>query len=149
MNHFFPIFANRSHLVAHSQLRATKTRSKLPHSHFRPKGVCSPMYTRLFTSYGPSQYLSSFPNWRQKSKKISSSLISVAARKKLWWPIASSISANSWAYRSSQSQETQIPCRLKSLFFGVFWGKKKFSWQNSRLSPIACHTYSESYWSRG
>ena len=116
LNHFFPIFANRSHLVAHRRLRATKTRSKLPHSHFRPKGVCSPMYTRLFTSYGPSQYLSSFPNWRQKSKKISFSLISVAARKKLWWPIASSISANSWAYRSSQSQETQIPCSLNRLF---------------------------------
>ena len=53
-------------MVALTRLWATKTRSKLPHSHFCPKGVCSPMYTRLFTSYGPSQYLSSFPNWRQK-----------------------------------------------------------------------------------
>ena len=37
------------------------------------------------------------------------------------WP-----SANSLAYSSSQSQATQIPCRQKRLFLGVFLEKKSF-----------------------
>merc|ERR1711873_183918 len=43
----------------------------------------------------------------------------------------------------------RIHRRQKRLFLGVFFGKKKFSWQNGRLSPIACLTDSESYYSRG
>ena len=33
----------------------------------------------------------------------------------------------------------------KTLFLGVFFWRNKFSRPNGRLSPIACHTYLESY----
>ena len=33
-------------------------------------------------------------------------------------------------------------------FLGVIFGQKEFSRPNGRLSPIACHTYSESYASK-
>ena len=63
------IFANESPLVALNQLRATKTRSKLPPAaNFRLRGVCSPI--GLFTFYGPSQCLFSFPSTGSKNKKI-------------------------------------------------------------------------------
>ena len=41
-----------------------------------------------------------------------------------------------------------FPKPVEACFWAFFW-KKKFSWQNGRLSPIACLTDSESYWSRG
>ena len=52
--------------------------------------------------------------------------------------------ANSLAYSSSQSQETQIRVRLNRLFLGVFL-LNKFSWPAIQLWPEACHTYLESY----
>ena len=39
--------------------------------------------------------------------------------------------------------------RLEMAVFKCFFGRNKFSRQNGRLSPIACLTDSESYWSRG
>ena len=47
------------------------------------------------------------------------------------------------AYISSQSQDTLESS--KKAVFRRFFGEKKCSWQNGRLSPLACHTYSESY----
>ena len=49
--------------------RRPKHAQNCPAPNFRPIDVCSPMYTGLFTFDGPSQYLSSFPNNRPKSKK--------------------------------------------------------------------------------
>ena len=56
------------------------------------------------------------------------------------WP-----TPNSLVYSSSQSQATQILCRQKRLFLGVSFLQNKFSRPNGRLSPVARHTYSESY----
>ena len=36
-------------------------------------------------------------------------------------------------------------CRLEMAVFRCFFGRNKFSRPNGRLSPIACHTYLESY----
>ena len=49
--------------------RAGKTLSKRASATFHSKGVCSSMYTGLFTYYGPPQYLSLFSSWMPKSKK--------------------------------------------------------------------------------
>ena len=57
-------------LPASSKFGQGKHSEKDLASTFRPKGVCSPMYTGLFTFYDPSQYLSSFSSPRLKSKKI-------------------------------------------------------------------------------
>ena len=59
-----------------------------PAANFCLKGLCFLMYTRLFTFYGPSQYLSLSRGRRVKKNQFSP--ISVAAPKKL--PTASSIS---------------------------------------------------------
>ena len=88
--HLIILLADRI-LSPFTRLRATKTGSKLPHN-FWTQGICSPMYTGLFTYYGPSQYLFSFTSNRQKSKQIIFSLISVSACKKIWRPAAASIS---------------------------------------------------------
>ena len=53
-----------------TDFRRPKHGQNCPAANFRPKGVCSPIYTGLFTFYGPSQYLSSFPSNGPKSKKI-------------------------------------------------------------------------------
>ena len=66
-----------------TDFRRPKHGQNCPAANFRPKGVCSPIYTGLFTYYGPSQYLSSFPSNGPKSKKIPFfSLISLSVRKK-------------------------------------------------------------------
>ena len=59
------IFSNGPHLVALTRFQATFRRSKLPCSHFSPK-----RHIHHLTFYGPSQYLSSFPSNRPKSKKF-------------------------------------------------------------------------------
>ena len=64
------------------------------------------------------------------------------------FPVENFPSPNSLAYSSSQRQDTPDSLPPKKAVFGRFLGKK-FSWQNGRLSPIACLTDSESYWSRG
>ena len=63
-------FTKGSHFVALDWLRETKTWSKLPCSQLSPRGICSPIYTGLFTFYGPFQYIFSFPSNGPKSKKI-------------------------------------------------------------------------------
>ena len=58
-------------LLASPNFGQAKHCQKGARRHIPPKGVCSLMYTGLFTFYGPSQYLSSFSRWRLKSKKNS------------------------------------------------------------------------------
>ena len=77
-----------------------------PAANFRPKGVCSPMYTRLFTFYGPSQYLSSFPSWWPKSKKIAFFTHFSCCPPKNFLPIASLISMPSTFHIASLNRYT-------------------------------------------
>ena len=48
-------------MVALTQLRATKTRSKMPRSHFSPKRRLVPYANTSFDLLWPSQYLALFP----------------------------------------------------------------------------------------
>ena len=57
-------------LPASPNFGQAKHGQKGPAATFRPKGVCSPMCTGLFTFYSPSHYPSSLSSWRPKSKKF-------------------------------------------------------------------------------
>ena len=65
-----PIFAGNSRSTGISQLRAGKTLSKRPRSHFLSTGHLLPYMWVSFQPLDPSRYLSSFLSWRQKSKNI-------------------------------------------------------------------------------
>ena len=58
------------------------------------------------------------------------------------WPVV-----NGLASSSSQTQKSAF-CHPRKTVLGVIFGQKEFSRPNGRLSPIACHTYSESYASK-
>ena len=64
-----PIFAGNSRSTVISQLRAGKTRSKRPRSHWLSTVHLLPYMWASFYPLDPSQYLSSFSSWRPKSKK--------------------------------------------------------------------------------
>ena len=77
-------------LPASTNFGQAKHGKKGPAATFRPKGVCSPMYTSLFIFYGPSQYLSSFSSNYPKSKKSNFFALWSPARKRreiLGWAI--------------------------------------------------------------
>ena len=169
-------FANGPHFVALTQLRATKTGSKICCTHLSytyseswvrkdSVGTCPEKFSRP-----------KFSGTERFTKKFHFSLISLAASKK---KVSGSCTHNFdatdlpnssfeplypklfrgtpevdlvpivWHTAPPKVRIPRIHCRQKRLFLGVFLEKKKFSWQNGRLSPIACLTDSESYWSRG
>ena len=65
-----PIFAGNLHFTGISQLRAGKTRSKRPRSHWLSTMHLLPCMWASFYPLDPSRYLFSFSSWRPKSKKI-------------------------------------------------------------------------------
>ena len=65
-----PIFAGNSHFTGISQLRAGKTRSKRPRSHWLSTVHLLPYMWASFYPLDTSRYLSSFLSWRLKSKKF-------------------------------------------------------------------------------
>ena len=65
-----PIFAGNSHFTGISQLRAGKTRSKRPRSHWLSTVHLLPYMWASFYPLDPSRYLSSFSSWRPKTKKF-------------------------------------------------------------------------------
>ena len=71
--------------------RQAKHCQKGPAATFRPKGVCSSMYTGLFTFYSLPQYLSSFSSWTPKSKKFPFFTNFHCHLQKNCWPAAESI----------------------------------------------------------
>ena len=74
------------------RLTVTKTRSKLHRSQFSPKrSFVPPLYTGLFHLLWPISISFRFWVFCPKSKEFSFLQISVAALKKNWWPIASTI----------------------------------------------------------
>ena len=62
--------------------RRPKHSQNCPAANFRPKGVCSLMYTRLFTFYGPTNISLCFRLTGQRVKNLLFSLISFAAPQK-------------------------------------------------------------------
>ena len=65
-----PIFAGNSRFTGISQLRAGKTRSKRPRSHWLSTVHLLPYMWASFYPLDPSRYLSSFSSWRPKTKKF-------------------------------------------------------------------------------
>ena len=65
-----PIFAGNSRSTGISQLRAGKTRSKRPRSHWLSTVHLLPYMWASFYPLDPSRYLSSISSWRPKTKKI-------------------------------------------------------------------------------
>ena len=62
-----PIFAGNSRFTGISQLRAGKTRSKRPRSHWLSTVHLLPYMWASFYPLDPSRYLSSFSRWRPKT----------------------------------------------------------------------------------
>ena len=73
----------------------------------------------------------------------------------VWTVIPTSFQGKAWSWpgvnrlasRSFQSQVAQIRAHKNRLFWGVLFAKNRFSWPSGQLLSLACHTYSESYWS--
>ena len=65
-----PIFAGNSRSTGISQLRAGKTRSKRPRSHWLSTMHLLPYMWASFYPLDPSRYLFSFSSWRPKTKKF-------------------------------------------------------------------------------
>ena len=108
--------------------------SDCPAANFCPKIVCSPMYTGLFTFYGPSQYLSSFPCLSAKMFRtcVRSILMPVDLVSLVWPPAPSKVSL---------SEKLSM---ILGVFRCFFFDKISFPNQTVHFA-IACHTYSESY----
>ena len=76
-------FVNGLHFVALTRLRATKTRSKLPRSHFLQKKALGPLYISIIWPFMAHPNISlPFRVTGQRVKKFCFSLISLSVRKK-------------------------------------------------------------------
>ena len=162
-----PIFAGNSRSTGISQLRAGKTRSKRPRSHWLSTVHLLPYMWASFYPLDPSRYLSSFSSWRPKSKKFPFfHEFPFRFGKKIRWAAADSIltpltfpiaSLNRYNPKFSGIPQKLTWCQQfglqifpkwgdahilpqKNAVFRCFFGRNKFSRPNGRLSPIACHT---------
>ena len=137
-----PIFAGNSRFNGISQLRPGKTRSKRPRSHCLSTVQKFPFFTkfhcrtRFFCRLAADSILMppTFPIARLNCYAPNF----LGLPQKLTWCQQFGLQIfPKWGDAEKPPQKNAV--------FRCFFGRNKFSRPNGRLSPIACHTYLESY----